>query len=106
MPIHLAPISRRRFIRRAAAAGAGLALAPKLIAATKHLDDSAWAFLSDTHLAADKSLLCRGINMVEHFGIVSKDLLAWPTRPAGVFLTGDCAYSHGESGDYGVLREM
>jgi len=106
MPIHLAPISRRRFLQRAAAAGAGLALAPELIAAGKPVDGDSWAFLSDTHLAADKSLVCRGVNMVEHFHTVSKDLLAWPTRPAAVFLTGDCAYSHGESGDYAVLGEL
>lgn len=106
MPIYLAPISRRRFIRRAAAAGAGLALAPELIADTRPADGDSWALLSDTHLAADQSLRCRGINMVEHFRIVSNDLLAWPKRPAAVFLTGDCAYSHGESGDYAVLGEL
>jgi 3',5'-cyclic AMP phosphodiesterase CpdA len=106
MPIHLAPISRRCFIRRALLAGAGLALAPKLLAADKSVDPDSWALLSDTHLAAERSFLCRGINMVEHFEIVSKDLRGLPKRPAGVFLTGDCAYSRGESGDYAVLSEL
>jgi 3',5'-cyclic AMP phosphodiesterase CpdA len=44
--------------------------------------------------------------MVDHFGIVSKDLRELPKRPAGVFLTGDCAYSQGESGDYALLAEL
>src|SRR5207247_10872952 len=38
--------------------------------------------------------------------IVSKELLGLPKRPAGVFLTGDCAYSQGESGDYAVLSDL
>jgi hypothetical protein len=106
MPIHLAPISRRRFISRAAVAGAGLALTPELIAHAEPAGVDSWAFLSDTHLAAERSLFCRGINMIKHFEIVSKDLLAWPERLAGVFLAGDCAYSHGQSGDYAVLAEL
>ena len=106
MPIHLAPLSRRRFIRRTALTATGLALSPQLMALEKPADPDSWAFLSDTHLAAQRSLLCRGINMVDHFNIVSKDLLACSKRPAGAFLTGDCAYSHGESGDYAMLGEL
>jgi 3',5'-cyclic AMP phosphodiesterase CpdA len=106
MPIHLAPISRRRFLQGAAVAGAGLALTPDLLAATKQVDDNAWALLSDTHLAANRSLLFRGINMVEHFKVVSNELLGLTKRPAGIMVTGDCAYNQGESGDYTLLSEL
>lgn len=106
MPIHLTPISRRRFLQRAALAGAGLALTSELPAAEKPLAADSWAFLSDTHLAADRSFLCRGINMVDHFKTVSKELTGLAQRPAGVFLTGDCAYNQGASGDYALLSEL
>jgi len=106
MPIHLAPITRRRFLQRSSVAAAGLAVTPHLLAAAKPLGADSWALLSDTHLAADRSFLCRGINMVDHFKIVSKELLGLTKRPAGVFLTGDCAYNQGESGDYVLLSEL
>jgi len=106
MPIHLAPISRRRFLQRSALATTGLAVSSDLLAADKPLDSDSWALLSDTHLAADRSFLSRGINMVEHFKAVSNQLLGSNKRPAGVFLTGDCAYNQGESGDYALLSEL
>src|SRR5689334_9017866 len=106
MPIHLPPISRRQFLTRALAASAGLASAPALLAATKRTDPNSWALLSDTHLAADRAQLGRGINMAEHFNTVSRELLSRPKRPAGVFITGDCAFNSGEKGDYALLTAM
>ncbi len=106
MPIHLPPISRRQFLVRSLAAGAGLALGPKLRAASKPTDPDFWALLSDTHLAADRAQLGRGINMADHFSAVSRELLALPKRPAGVFVTGDCAFNSGERGDYATLTNL
>ena len=106
MPIHLAPISRRRFLARSLVAGAGLTLIPELLAEVKPRDDTFWALLSDTHLAADKSLVSRGVNMTDHFKQVAQEIMGQPKRPAGVFLTGDCAYNRGETGDYGVVKEL
>ena len=106
MPIHLPPISRRQFLIRTLAAGAGLALSPWLLAASRRTDPNSWALLSDIHLAADRAQLGRGINMAEHFTTVSRELLALPRRPAGVFINGDCAFNSGEKGDYAVLTEM
>jgi len=106
MPIHLPSISRRRFLSRSLAAGAGLALSRDLFAATKKTDSDFWALLSDTHLAADHKQLGNGINMAEHFKQVSLDLLSLPKRPAGVFITGDCAFNRGEMGDYVTLTQM
>lgn len=100
MPINLPAISRRQFLVRSLAGGAAFALSPSLLAAEKGTDPDSWALLSDVHLAADRSLVARGINMTDHFTNVAGELLALPQRPAGVFITGDCAYSDGQAGDY------
>ncbi len=105
MPIHLAPISRRSFLARAASAGAGLLLAPELVAADGPRDPNCWAFFSDIHLAADEGMEVRGINMLRHFQQASKELLGLARRPAGLFITGDCAYNSGQPGDYALLEK-
>src|SRR5262252_3196926 len=100
MPVYLPPISRRGFLRRSLAAGAGLVFAPELFAASRKTDADSWALLADTHLAADRAALGRGINMAEHFTTVSRELCSLSNRPAGVFVVGDCAFNSGEAGDY------
>jgi 3',5'-cyclic AMP phosphodiesterase CpdA len=106
MPIHLPAISRRQFLVRSFAGGAALALGPKLLAAAKRTDPNFWALVSDTHLAADRSLKAHDINMTDHFTSVSRELLALPKRPAGVFITGDCAYNSGEKSDYALVADL
>jgi len=106
MPIHLAPISRRRFFARALATGTGLALAPELLAAAKRTDPDSWALLSDIHVAEDRSLNVRGVNMTEHFRAVCSQVLALPERPAGFFVNGDCAYNSGQPGDYSLVAGL
>jgi len=93
-------------LRRSLAAGATLALRPSLLADTKPPDEHSWALLSDTHLAADRATVARGINMNDHFLAVAREVLALPKRPAGLFLTGDCAYDTGQPGDYGLLGDL
>src|SRR5216684_6697933 len=105
MPIFLPPISRRGFLFRSLAASAGLALSPKLLAASRKTDPDFWALLADTHLAADRATLGRGINMADHFTKVSAELLALSTRPAGLFVIGDCAFNSGETGDYSTVTD-
>src|SRR5437660_4654064 len=104
MPIHLRPISRRQFLAQTVA-GAGLALGSELFGASKHSDPDFWALLADTHLAADRSHVERGVNMSDNFAKVAAELLASAQRPAGVFITGDCAFNSGEQGDYSILTE-
>ena len=106
MPIHLPAISRRQFLARSLVSGAALALSPGLLAATKRTDPHSWALLADTHLAADRGLVARGINMTDHFASVSGELLTLPKRPAGVFITGDCAYNSGQTGDYRQVADL
>jgi len=106
MPIHLPVLSRRQFLARSLAGGAALALAPELFAATRRTDPDSWALLSDIHLAADAGSVQRGINMTDHFGYVRRELLALRKRPAGVFITGDCAYNSGQVGDYAQMAAL
>src|SRR5436190_5415170 len=106
MPIHFGPIPRRRFLARSLAAGATLTLCPKLLCADKTVDENSWALLSDTHLAANRTLAFRGVNMAEHLEKVSAELLGLPSRPAGVFINGDCAFDSGQMGDYELLINL
>jgi Icc protein len=100
MPIHLAPHSRRDFLKRSLVAGSGLALAPELFAASRKTDPDSWAIFSDTHIAAEAGKIARETNMTDHFVAAAKEVLGLPQRPAGLFVCGDLAYNSGETGDY------
>jgi hypothetical protein len=106
MPVYFPPLSRRRFLGLGAATAAALAVDPALLAREQDNEQSAWALLSDPHLAADRSLVSRGINMTRHFEQVSRELLALSVAPSGVLITGDCAYNTGELGDYSLLVDL
>jgi 3',5'-cyclic AMP phosphodiesterase CpdA len=106
MPIHLPPLSRRKFLGRSLAAGAGLALAPRLLGDTRPRDPNSWALFADTHIAADRKLVANKVDLAGHFEEVTRELLALPKRPAGLFIAGDCAYARGEKGDYAHLTEL
>lgn len=100
MPIHLAPLSRRKFLKHSLLAGGTLAFAPGLFAASRRADPHAWAIFSDMHIAADPAKIAREINMTDHFVAASKEVLALPQLPAGILMCGDLAYNSGEAGDY------
>lgn len=106
MPIHLPPISRRQFLRRALTAGAGLATAPELLAASKRADADSWALLSDTHIAADAKQVARNTNMFDNLTKAGNEVVALSKRPAAVLVCGDCAYNSGESGDYATFTKL
>src|SRR5215216_6563584 len=103
MPIHLPPLSRRRFLARTLALGAGLALGPDAWAAKKR-DPNVWALFADTHIAADRAQIGRGIKMADHLAGVVPQVIA--AAPAGVFVAGDCAYNSGETADYATLATL
>ena len=106
MPIHLPSISRREFLKRTLAASCGLAVGPGLLAAARRTDANSWALLADIHIAGDVTKMARGINMAEHLKRVSAELLELPSRPAGVFVVGDCAFNSGENADYRTLMGL
>lgn len=106
MPIHLAPLSRRNFLKRSLTASAGLALTPQLFAASRQTNADSWALFSDTHIAGDPTKIAREINMTDHFIAATKEVLALPQRPAGLIVCGDCAYNQGESSDYSQFSSL
>jgi 3',5'-cyclic AMP phosphodiesterase CpdA len=105
MPITLPPLSRRRFLAGALAAGAGAILPRTLWAEDKPADPNHWVWLSDTHIWEERDKAHRATKPALNFGIVRRGILALPSRPAGAIVTGDCAYMVGEPGDYMVLAE-
>ena len=106
MPIHLPPLSRREFLRRSLAAAGGLAFGPAALAKGSQADARSWALLSDPHLPASPALVSRGINMTSHFKQATAEVLDLAASPAGVLVTGDCAYNSGQLEDYAHVGEL
>lgn len=105
MPLHLAPLSRRDFLRRSALASALLAF-PQLRAADPKADPHRWALLSDTHVAGDPAAILREVNLAEHLRGVVAELRALAVAPAGVFVNGDCSLDRGLPEDYVTFTDL
>jgi predicted phosphodiesterase len=102
MPVFLPQLSRREFLKRAALAGAAFAVAPEIHAGIfgKARDKNTFFFLSDTHIAANPAEVYLNVNMTDHLAAVSRELAAWPVKPAAVIVNGDLAYLTGKADDY------
>lgn len=104
MPLHLAPLSRREFLRRSVLAGAGLLALPVVRAAGA--DPDRWALLSDTHVAGDPAAVLREVNMAEHLRKAIAEVCALDAAPAGLFVNGDCAVLKGLAEDYATFTHL
>lgn len=104
MPGHLPPLSRRRFLGGLAASLSLLPLSGRLWAA----DDAAeqWILFSDTHVAADRATVARGVTMAANLERAVKESSDLAKKSAGVFVNGDLAYNTGEAGDYATFSEL
>ena len=106
MPLHLPPLTRRTFLRRSLAATASLLTFPSLRAAESNADPDLWALLSDTHIAGDRALIMRDVNMTAHLEAAVRAVRALASRPAGVFVNGDCAVLKGLAEDYATFSAL
>jgi hypothetical protein len=108
MPLHLPQLSRREFLRRAALAGAAVALAPASHAGLfgKSRDPHTFAFFSDAHVAADAALSHTGVNMAGNLAGCVRELAAWPVAPAAVIMNGDLAFKFGLPADYATFGKL
>ena len=106
MPLHLPPLTRRAFLRRSLAATASLLTIPALRAAQSDTDPDRWALLSDTHIAADRAAIVHNVNMTDHLEAAVRGVRALASRPAGVFVNGDCAVLKGLAEDYATFSTL
>jgi 3',5'-cyclic AMP phosphodiesterase CpdA len=105
MPFQLPPTSRRRFLAGAVAAMASGRFGSRL-AFADDADPHAVALLADTHVAADRARVVRGVNLADHLTTAVKRVTGLPHRPAGAFVLGDLALKDGQADDYTTLGEL
>jgi 3',5'-cyclic AMP phosphodiesterase CpdA len=104
MPLHIAQ-TRRQFITRSLAGG--VAIFATRMGFGSESSEEPWALLSDTHIAADPVTVARNVNMAEHLRLAVKEVQALAGRGVrNVIVNGDCAYNHGEPGDYSTFIEL
>jgi 3',5'-cyclic-AMP phosphodiesterase len=108
MPIHLPPISRRRFLAGSLAAGAGMLLPQRLWAKEKKpaADPNRFLLLSDIHIPGGSKVEQNGVKPVDFFMQAVKEALELKPRPVGAIVSGDCAFLEGKAEDYRKLREL
>jgi len=100
MPVHLPPISRRRFLGQSLGTAVGLTALSGVRAGEGDADPHRFAQLADTHVAVDPEETARGVNMSENLRRFGERLRGLERKPAGVLIDGDCAYLRGLNGDY------
>jgi len=101
MPIHLGPITRRKFLAGSAGAVATLLLPEWARSANKSpVDPNRFAILSDTHVDGKPERIVRRINMAENMRKAIADVVALEAAPAGAVFCGDLALSHGTQPAY------
>ncbi|MBP7050731.1 MAG: metallophosphoesterase [Phycisphaerae bacterium] len=98
-------MTRRRFLNVSlAAAGGIIAMNPRWSRAAADPSQTRWAFLSDTHIAADPENNYRGFYPCRNLEKIVSQLGA--DLPEGVVVTGDLARLTGQMGDYENLRTL
>lgn len=110
MPIHLPPLSRRRFLLGALAGAGGAAAGAGWWwfgdRTPPPVDPNRLALLSDTHLHADRGYVhATNVNVWDHFRRAAKEVLALDTRPAAALINGDVAFKNGAAGEYVTVVE-
>jgi 3',5'-cyclic AMP phosphodiesterase CpdA len=101
MPAHINVTSRRRFLQTTAIASLTPAFADFVWGEESKTET--WAFLSDTHIAADTSQESRGTNMAANLKRVVAEVAAEGNSLAGIIVNGDLAFNDGQHGDYEIF---
>ena len=104
MPFHLPSISRREFIVRTLAGGAGALAIRNGLAAGPETDPDLWALYSDSHIAASTAKVWRDEPMYDNARRVNREMLGMRRHPCGMIHFGDCAFKEGLAEEYGTFR--
>src|SRR5258707_420648 len=109
MPITLRPVSRRGFLKGSLAAALAMLVPAWLRATDFAIDPNRFALLSDIHIHVHPNFIHKSkigeTNRWKNLQQVCSEVLALPTRPAAVFINGDCAFHQGLPGDYLTVVE-
>ncbi|HWE39785.1 MAG TPA: metallophosphoesterase [Isosphaeraceae bacterium] len=112
MPFHLTPrpevatstptprLSRRDFLAGMAIGGTGIMVGCSRRAGSDGNEGGWYAWLADTHVAADPRATLRDEVMAENLKRVVDDILEADDPPHGVVVDGDLAYHDGQPKDY------
>jgi 3',5'-cyclic-AMP phosphodiesterase len=106
MPIHLPPISRRRFLTGTLAAGAGALLTQWTWAKEPAAVPNRFLLLSDLHVGTRREDERHGVKPAKNLTSAVEQILAQKQPAAGIIVSGDCAFLGGEKGDYRLLGEV
>lgn len=105
MPVHLPPISRRRFLSGTLAAGASLLLSRDAWGGAA-LDANRFLLFADTHIPEQRDQRLRGVSSTEALEQAVRQAVALNERPSAALIAGDCAFRQGDSGDYASLGRL
>jgi len=98
-------LNRRQFLKGAMALAGGVAtLGPTHVLGASRWEPARWAFLSDTHIAADPDNRYRGFYPYQNLQEVTGQLTS--NLPDGVVITGDLARLKGHREDYQNLQKL
>ena len=115
MPITLAPITRRNFIRGSLALSGSAWIKSHVMANPVTFDPNRVALLADTHISDDPKQSYPGtkwpgspvkeeehewVNMADCLVQSAREVIALRPRPANLIINGDCALSRGTEAEY------
>ncbi len=106
MPLRLPPLSRRQFLAKSLAIGAGVLSVRRSFAAEAAADPHRWVVTADSHIAADRARIHLGAKMADNLTRVVAEVCALEPKPTGFVLDGDAALTDGRPGDYATLGEL
>src|SRR6056300_247616 len=115
MPVTLAPITRRNFIRGSLAFTSSAWIKSHAMARQTTFDPNRVALLADTHISDDPKRSYPGtkwpgspvkeeehewVNMADSLAQAVREVIALNPRPANLIVNGDCALSRGTVAEY------